>query len=284
MSAPHVAQFKEQGYAVVRGVFPAEEMAEIRAEAARVYDEGMKHHASWRHRNLYFEVIDDPDRGRVVLQAHWVSRLSARLEELRRDPRYLAILAPLIGNDLKQMANQIHWKPPGARLVAFRYHQDMRFREPKEAFVALQDNYVTTGLAIDPQTVENGALKVFPGSHRRGYLGLSDDGPLMKGETQDEELRAAGLDPAAAVDIILEPGDIALWSLLTVHGSGPNRTAGDRCLHLNSYVNAANSERGEWAFKAGSPCPLSPEQALVRYDELHSRPEPHYIDDRWYDD
>ena len=282
MSSGHVEQFREQGYAVVRGVFSPAEMREIGAEVARIYAEGLRHRASWRHKNLYFEVIDDPQGGHVVLQAHWISWISDRLERLRRDPRYLAILEPLIGGNLKQIANQIHWKPPGAHFVGFRFHQDMRFREPKEAFQALQDSYVTTGLAIDPHRVENGALRVFPGSHKLGYLGLSDDGPLMKGETQDHELRAVGLDPKSAVDVILEPGDIALWSLLTVHGSGPNRSSGDRCFHLNSYVKAANSERGEWAFRNGLPCPLGPEPSLVRYEELYTRPEPHYIEDRWY--
>jgi len=69
-----------------------------------------------------------------------------------------------------------------------------------------------------------------------------------------------------------------------VHGSGPNRSQGDRCFHLNIYVKAANSTRGEWAFRNGAPCPLGPEPALVRYDKLYTRPEPHYIEDRSYAD
>ena len=42
-----------------------------------------------------------------------------------------------------------------------------------------------------------------------------------------------------------------IWSLLTVHGSNINRSDRDRAFALSSYVQAANSERGEWAFRGG---------------------------------
>ncbi|WP_245489703.1 phytanoyl-CoA dioxygenase family protein, partial [Mesorhizobium sp. M2D.F.Ca.ET.140.01.1.1] len=41
------------------------------------------------------------------------------------------------------------------------------------------DATVTTGLAVDRATLDNGCLQVVPGSHKLGYLGLSDEG---KGE------------------------------------------------------------------------------------------------------
>ena len=46
---------------------------------------------------------------------------------------------------------------------------------------------------------------------------------------------------------------------------------------MNGYVTAANSDRGEWAFRDGQPCPLG-EPVLVQYEDLHTRPEPHYVD------
>lgn len=281
MGREHVEQFREEGYAIVRGVFPREEMTEIAAAVDRVHADAIRHPRSWRHKNLYYEIVDDPGRGRTVLQAHWPSWIEPRLERLRRDSRYLDVLEPLIGNTLKQITNQIHWKPPGAKLVGFRFHQDIRFRKPDSAFRDLAESYVTTGLAIDAQTPENGCLKVFPGSHKLGYLGLSEDGPLMKGETHADELRAVGLKPEDAVDVVLEPGDLALWSLYTVHGSGANTTSMDRRFHLNSYVKAENSDRGEWAFDNGVSQPLGDEPSLIRYEALHERPEPHYVESRW---
>jgi ectoine hydroxylase-related dioxygenase (phytanoyl-CoA dioxygenase family) len=145
-------------------------------------------------------------------------------------------------------------------------------------------SYVTTGLAIDPAGRENGCLRIIPGSHRLGYLCLSDDGPLMKGVTEEPVLRAAGLDPGAIVEIELEPGDLVMWSLLTVHGSDINRSQKDRAFLLSSYVKAANSDRGEWAFRDGESVALGPEPQLCKYEQLHTRPGPFYSDDKWYDD
>jgi ectoine hydroxylase-related dioxygenase (phytanoyl-CoA dioxygenase family) len=281
MSGDYAEHYREYGYAIVRGVFSAEEMAEIAQAADRVYAEGMKHPRSWRHKNLYFEVIDDKAGGRIVRQVQWPSWIDPVLERFRRDERILRILEPLIGDSLKQLSNQIHWKPPGAKMVGFRYHQDARFRSPPEAFRKLNESFVQTGLAIDPHRIENGALKVFPGSHKLGYLGLSEDEYLMTGGPEAETLAKAGLDPSQVIDIILEPGDIALWHPFMVHGSGANQSTIDRRIYINGYCTAANSDRGEWAFRDGVPCPLGPEPALVHYDDLYTRPEPHYVDNSW---
>jgi Phytanoyl-CoA dioxygenase (PhyH) len=76
----------------------------------------------------------------------------------------------------------------------------------------------------------------------------------------------------------LEPGDVALWNVYLVHGSGPNITSGDRRFYLNGYVRAADCDRGEWAFRDGEPAALGA-PTLVHYDDLFERPEPHYIED-----
>ncbi|MBI1778667.1 MAG: phytanoyl-CoA dioxygenase family protein [Proteobacteria bacterium] len=282
-SRDYVDHYWETGYAVVRGFFTTARMRDVQAETRRIYREGLKHHTTYRDRNLLFEILPESFAGkRYVLQAHWFSWISPYFEALRRDPRYYEILSPLLGRDIKQVAQQFHWKPPGAGLTGFRFHQDMRFRERKDAFRDLMSSYVTTGLAIDPATRENGCLRVIPRSHLSGYLGLSDDGPLMKGETQVQELRQAGLAPASIVDLELEPGDLALWSLLTVHGSEPNRSDLDRAFALSSYVKAENSDRGEWAFRNGVSTPLGTEPQLCKYEKLRENPGPFYSDDTWY--
>lgn len=277
-----IEQLKSEGYAIIRGFLSPAEIAAVSAEADRIYAEGLKHHATYRDRNLLFEVLNDPKaKRRVVLQAHWTAWISPLMEEIRRSPSYYAVLEPFLGRDIKQITHQIHWKPPGAKYTSYRFHQDARFRAGSlKAFDYLASS-VTTGLAIDRQTVENGALRIFPRSQRLGYLGLSDDGPIMVGETQDEELRAAGLDPAAMITCEMEPGDLLLWTLFTVHGSAPNRSAYDRRFMINSYVRANDSDRGEWAFKDGRSQPLGAEPEICKYEQLRERPGPFYIESDW---
>ena len=279
MDRDHLEQFHQDGYAVVRGVFDACEMAELAAAFDRVYLEGLTHGRSFRHRNVYFHVARDPRLGTMVRMVQWPAYFDPILERFRRDPRLAAILAPLIGPELKQIINQMHWKPPGGEMVEFGFHQDARFRKPRHAYRDLAASYVQTGIAVDPHRKANGAMKLYPGSHRLGDLPFEAKGRIMHSAMSADDLTTLGLDPARLVDLELDPGDVALWGVHTVHGSGPNISDRDRRFYINGYVTAANCARGEWAFRDGRPCPLGRQQALVHYEDLHSRPEPHYVED-----
>lgn len=276
-------RLRTEGYAIVRGFLSSAETAEIAAETDKMYEEGLKHHATYRDKNLLFEILDDPKaQRRVVLQAHWTAWISPVMERMRRSAKFYEVLAPFLGPDIKQITHQIHWKPPGAKYTSYRFHQDARFRAGKVKDFDYLRSTVTTGLAIDRQTVENGALRIIPRSHRLGYLGLSDDGPIMVGETQDAELRRAGLDPASIVTSVMEPGDLLLWTLFTVHGSAPNVSNYDRRFMINSYMRAADSDgRGEWAFRGGESTPLGAEPEICKYEALRERPGPFYIESDW---
>jgi ectoine hydroxylase-related dioxygenase (phytanoyl-CoA dioxygenase family) len=277
-----VEEVRTQGYAIIRGFLSPDETAEIAAEVDRMYQEGLKHHATYRDKNLLFEVLNDPKaKRRVVLQAHWTAWISPLMERMRRSEKFFRVLEPFLGPDIKQISHQVHWKPPGAKYTFYRFHQDARFREGRIKNHDYLDSTITTGLAIDRQTAANGALRVIPRSHRLGYLGLSDDGPIMVGQTQDEELRRAGLDPSAMVTCEMEPGDLLLWTLFTVHGSAPNVSDIDRRFMINSYVRASDSERGEWAFRDGASTPLGAEPQICKYEQLRERPGPFYIEADW---
>jgi ectoine hydroxylase-related dioxygenase (phytanoyl-CoA dioxygenase family) len=277
-----VQDLDTQGFAIVRGFLSPSETKEIAAETDAMYREGLKHHATYRDKNVLFEILHDPKaQRRVVLQAHWTAWISPLMERMRRSEQYFSVLEPFLGSDIKQISHQIHWKPPGAKYTSYRFHQDARFREGNLKDFDFVRSSVTTGLAIDPQTVANGALRVIPKSHRLGYLGLSDDGPIMVGQTQDEELRRAGLDPNNIVTCEMQPGDLLLWTLFTVHGSAPNVSDYDRRFMINSYVRAGESDRGEWAFRDGVSTSLGTEPQICKYEQLRERPGPFYVEADW---
>jgi len=113
---------KSEGYAVIRSFLSPAQTAEIGVEVDKMYQEGLKHHATYRDKNLPFETLNDPKaQRRVVLQAHWTAWISPALERMRRREEYFQVLGPLLGPDIKQISHQIHWKPPGAntRSTAF---------------------------------------------------------------------------------------------------------------------------------------------------------------------
>jgi hypothetical protein len=62
-------QLHAEGYAIVRGFFDADEMKQIGLETDRIYQEGLKHHTTFRHKNLLLELLEDPKaRRRVVIR------------------------------------------------------------------------------------------------------------------------------------------------------------------------------------------------------------------------
>jgi ectoine hydroxylase-related dioxygenase (phytanoyl-CoA dioxygenase family) len=275
--ADALEHYHAEGYAVLRGVFAPGEVVEMAAAFDRHWRIGMDHPKSWRHRNLFYRLGRDEALGKVLRLVQWPSYEDAVLNRIRTDARFLAFLEPLLGGSIKQIINQMHWKPPGAASAEFAYHQDARFRRPAEAYRDLARAYVQTGLAIDPHTRANGAMRVVPRSHLLGPVALDIAGSVMDAAMADESLRRAGLDPALVVDVELEPGDVAFWNVYTIHGSGPNTTAGDRRFYLNGYVRAADCDRGEWAWRGGEPQPLG-SPVLVHYEQLYDRPDPHYVD------
>jgi ectoine hydroxylase-related dioxygenase (phytanoyl-CoA dioxygenase family) len=263
------------GYAIVRAFFTPGEVAAIGAEIDAVHAEGMAHGRSFRHGNLFYKIAQS-EAGPRVQMVQWPAYHRPALDAVRLDPRFAALLEPLIGRDIKQIINQIHWKAPGAA-GDFAWHQDSRFRRPPECYRNLATSYVQTGLAIDPHRPESGGMSFVPGSHRFGDLDLDTDDDVLGREMQDAALERVGLSAADAIQLALEPGDLALWNPYLVHGSGTNRSDHYRRFYINGYVGAADCDRGEWAFRDGRPVPLGPEPALVHYDELRERGEPHYV-------
>jgi ectoine hydroxylase-related dioxygenase (phytanoyl-CoA dioxygenase family) len=271
----HIADYHRDGFAIVRGVFNSAEMAWLAEAFDRQYAAGLTHPGDFRHGNLMVRVGADPVLGRIVKMVQWPSYDDPALAAIRTDMRLFELLAPLLGSDIKQIINQLHWKPAGSLISDFAFHQDARFRKPPSCYRNLAKSYVQTGIAVDPHTVDSGALRVLPRSHRLGAVELGLDAVMGSGIPEDA-LRRAGLDPADLTDVLLEPGDVAFWSPFLIHGSGRNRSPRDRRFYLNGYVRAADCDRGEWAWKQGRPYRLG-SPVLVHYEELMERPNPHYV-------
>jgi hypothetical protein len=168
---PDLAHYWREGYAIMRGFFSAQEIGEIGAAADQIHAEGVKHGRCFRHGNLFYNVAAGQDGDPLIRMVQWPSYHQPVLNRVRLDTRIARLLEPLIGRNLKQIINQVHWKVPGS-LGDFAWHQDSRSRRPASAYRNLASSYVQTGLAIDPHTPESGCLRFIPRSHLRGDLGM----------------------------------------------------------------------------------------------------------------
>jgi hypothetical protein len=248
-------QYGRLGYSVIRGVYREAEVAELAAAARALWEEGMRYSQTFQRGEVEFRIDPDPALGPSLRFVQWAARIDPACARWRVEPRLLEIIRSLLGDDLKQIVNQMSWKPAGVA-NGHAFHQDRRFRQPRSAFRDLESSYVQTMIAIDEHAVDNGCVVVFPGSHRLGEIDLDPAGTVLGGRDDVDELRAVGIDASTAVPLELAPGDVALWSPFLVHGSGSNVSSRDRRAYLNSYVVAANADRGEWTLRAGEPCEL----------------------------
>jgi len=274
-----LAHYWRDGYATIRGFFSRAEIKEIGAALDQLYAEGVSHGRCFRHGNLFYNVAREREGSEpFVRMVQWPSYHQPVLNGVRLDTRFVELLEPIVGNNLKQIINQVHWKAPGS-LGDFAWHQDCRSRRPASAYRNLASAYVQTGLAIDPHGPESGGMRFIPGSHLRGDLHMDCSKKALGTAMKNAALKDVGLSTGDVIDLVLDPGDLALWSPYLVHGSGTNRSNHRRRFYINGYVRAEDCDRGEWAFRGGQPVPLGRKPALVHYEELRERPGPHYVND-----
>ncbi|NIR27925.1 MAG: phytanoyl-CoA dioxygenase family protein [Gammaproteobacteria bacterium] len=141
--------------------------------------------------------------------------LATWVDELVRLPSILDAVEGVIGPDILCWTSGFFAKEPYSTSYV-GWHQDATYwgLEPV-------DGIVTAWLALTPSTAANGCMRAMPGTQRRGQLahleGRGESNLLSQGQCVGAEL-----DVAAAVDVVLAPGEISLHGAWLIHGSGPN--------------------------------------------------------------
>ena len=90
-------------------------------------------------------------------------------------------------------------------------------------------------IAVEESVIENGCLRIIRGSHAARELGehFSDNSAE---NAIPETLRQDEYDEADAVDIELEPGQMVMFDVYTVHGSNANRSGRHRTGYAMRYM------------------------------------------------
>jgi ectoine hydroxylase-related dioxygenase (phytanoyl-CoA dioxygenase family) len=209
-----VAQFREVGYFLTEPQFSAETLEAVSAEFDRL----------WEAEIRAAEEGGDPKRIEIARYRPFIGQAHARSEvlaELVKAPVYLEACARLIGPDADLYYNQAVIKPP-QRGRHFGWHQDSGYTttEPLE--------YVTCWTAVSRTFVENGCIWVLPGSHRRGVW------PHAPNE-QERSIDAVVDDETGAFPLEMQPGQVAVFSSLLLHKSGPNTSGEVRRGYVPQY-------------------------------------------------
>jgi ectoine hydroxylase-related dioxygenase (phytanoyl-CoA dioxygenase family) len=218
-------QYERDGYVIVRQVFPPEVLEEVARDADRAFEE-------YQHlidtRNLRCRWQDNVFTGECQFDAFDpMIDLAPICGELARDRRLLDVLASLYGEPACLFKDKLIYKKPGAK--GYQLHQDWI------AWERFPRSFLSVVIPLDSATVDNGCTIVYPGYHQQGSL-TPEDGNY-------HPLPADCVDPAKAVPLLLEPGDVGIFGGFTPHSSEPNVTDTSRRQLYLSYTK--RSDGGE---------------------------------------
>jgi non-heme Fe2+,alpha-ketoglutarate-dependent halogenase len=143
-----------------------------------------------------------------------------RVYDILRDPRIVAHVRSLLGDDVIGWGSHFFCKMPGdGKRVS--WHQDASY------WPLTPSKTVTVWLAIDDADVGNACMRYLPRSHWHGHLTYTlteDDDSNVLNQTVTDAAQFG--DP---VDVELRAGEISLHSDLLVHGSEANQSTRRRC-------------------------------------------------------
>src|SRR5437762_5607826 len=168
LTEEQIAFFRENGYLILEKLFTEEELEALRRRAEWIAS-GEATHIPEQYRQVEPRVAQgELAAENYALSLRKLSHMAWYDDQMlahARDPRLTDRVAALLGPDLKLYQDQLFMKPPrvGSRQ---KYHQD----QPLGFHIDPPELMVTCWLALDDATLENGCLRVLPGTHRNGAL------------------------------------------------------------------------------------------------------------------
>jgi ectoine hydroxylase-related dioxygenase (phytanoyl-CoA dioxygenase family) len=207
-------EYEEKGVIVIPNVFTAAECDEIRQAAYSVSDAQIKvagyphvpSEQAYNKKSLIFF---------PALANHY-------LNKIRTDSRLAELAREFIGDDIRQINNQIYFREAGDE-DQFAWHQDIMFREPYLFNEDVVEDYFQTIIAVDDITEDNGAVEFIEGSHKT--MRISKPSNLRKFDRGD--LRGK--------KYTARKGSVLIWSVMIVHGSEPNHSNSNRMTYMNGF-------------------------------------------------
>ena len=159
-------------------------------------------------------------------------RGSAAFLELARDPEIVELVSGVIGDDVILWGCHVFCKPPVDGYET-PWHQDGHYWPIRPLATC------TVWVALEESKVENGCLRVVPGSHsaRALHEHLHEDRSDL---TLTQRMAAGTFDESQAVDIELEPGEMSLHDVYMIHGARPNTSTRRRTGVALRYMPATS--------------------------------------------
>ena len=156
-----------------------------------------------------------------------------------RDERILDILERILAPNIEFLSDKVVFKSDSTTFAS-PWHQDWHYWHGAHKY--------SIWVALDDATVENGCLKLFPGSHKSAIV---HDGEASDGHGFGNRLRPDAVDESLAITAELEAGGAVFFHDLTLHASHPNISGEERWVWIPTYRDAkAEDNEYPWAVAA----------------------------------
>jgi ectoine hydroxylase-related dioxygenase (phytanoyl-CoA dioxygenase family) len=236
-----ISRYARDGYVVRESVFDDDELAMLRDAIERASKKAVsqvgqgktyvldgKRFVDINGMTIQFEHTLNSDTPRVIEP---VAGLDPKLSALLHDVRLVDPMRQLVGSDkIAIWTNKLNLKRPREG-TGFGWHQDSPYWVHNCAHV---DQLPNVMLAFDTATLDNGCLRVIPGSHLDGCLPGTDDGTSLGGFFTS----ASRFDESQQVPLTVAAGSLIFFSPHLVHGSQPNHSDHPRRAIIVTYQPA----------------------------------------------
>jgi ectoine hydroxylase len=249
------ADYARDGYVVRADVVPRDEIARWRDVVEEVVVRVTSH--ATRPESGPEMRLGDGHRiqfsSRTAIQWEWApgsreirllepfTHLDERFETLWSDPRLVGPMKDALGADaVGPWTCKLNLKRPHEG-SEFPWHQDYPYWY---AFAGERARDIATAiLFLDDATIDNGAVRVLPGSHLHGPAPRDPDDPTKF--LADPAHIDAGRERA----VELAAGGLLLFSSLLLHRSTPNRSSAQRRTMLLSFQPAGRPRQAELSWR-----------------------------------
>ncbi|MGH9552138.1 MAG: phytanoyl-CoA dioxygenase family protein, partial [Terriglobales bacterium] len=189
----------------------------------------------YRERLEAFEAKFPGDRLKLDQKAHLICPW---VDEMIREPLILDATEDLLGPDILCWGTSLRAKMPDGKTFA-GWHQDT-------AYADVRPIVLIVAAALSSSRAGDGCIRAMPGSHCGPLLPHKEAFGTNSLLTREQFIDCA-IDEAAAVDLELDAGEIALFNNAIIHASNPNR-GGDRRIHTRTWPVAWST----WLAAAGA--------------------------------
>ncbi len=229
--------FSENGYLLLTGFLDKEEVDIFRDEMNRILELVINSSIANNRTNKRLGLTEDENGSQSVRTIHPYIDLSQSFRSLAVD-KNASIAGEVSGSELVLLdrESQLNFKQPLSDPIPELDSKkgDDRFPVHADSPYFDYDGVVVVSVFLDDCTVENGALEVWPGTHKEDI-----------GHVQTELGLAASPDEVdynAGNPITGPAGSVLIMDSQLIHSSGPNTTSQPRRMALYRYTPQENVE------------------------------------------